>query len=308
MKVFLTGATGFVGGYLLSRLVADGHAVRAMARADGDLDALKAKGAEPIKADLLDEKSLERCVGGMEIVVHCGGLSSATEQEEELFFRANTLGSFLLLEKARLAGVKQFVFISSILVYLGLEKPLYLPVDERHPLFPHKNQAGAYKVAIEAYCYYYHIRYGMNTSAFRLAGVFGEIRKKQYGWPERIDNARQGKDFVCSRNSGSMTVSARDVAGVISLAIGNENIGGEVFNLADFYLENAYGARRIAEIGKFNYKTIEKESKVQPYIISNEKVRRVFGFEFSGKQHLDEYLKYLIDSSSACKTQQDKGK
>jgi len=299
MKIFLTGATGFVGGYLLRRFVADGHSVRTMVRSDADSAVIRKIGGEPIKADLMDEQSLQKCVENIEVVVHCGGLSSVPEKEEELFFRANTLGSFLLLEKARCAGVLQFIFISSILVY-GLEKPLYIPVDENHPLFP-KEQAGTYKVAIEAYCYYYHIRYGMNTSVFRLGGVFGEVRKKQYTWPEIIESARKGNDIRRPRNSGIMAVSAKDVAGVISLAIGNKNIGGEIFNLVDFYLEITEAAKRIVEIGKFNCKVIEEESRIQPFIISNEKVRRVFGFEFSGKKHLDEYFRYLINNVGSVK-------
>lgn len=290
MKIFLTGATGFVGGYLLRQFAADGHTTRALVRSDADMVAIREMGGEPIKADLLDPESIERCVQDVEVIVHCGGLPSETE--EELFFRSNTLGSFLLLEKARTAGVKQFIFISSILVY-GLKEATYLPVDEKHPVSP-REQAGTYKVAIETYCQYYHSRHGMNTSVYRLGGVFGEVRKKQYGWPGLIDTARSGKDLRFPKGSGIMVVSARDVATVITRALGRDDIGGEIFNIVDFYNDRAEAAKRIVELGGFNCRVLVDDSNIVPFVISNDKVRHTFGMEFHGRQHWDDYLRYLI--------------
>ena len=300
MKILLTGATGFVGGYLLRKLTACGHSVRAMVRSDADAEKAAKAGAEPFRSDLLDGgTSLSECVRGMEAVVHCGGLPS--EAEEELFFRSNTLGSFLLLERSRSAGVKQFIFISSILVY-GLEKPLYIPVDEKHPLFP-REQAGVYKAAVEEYCRYYHLRYGMNTSVFRLAAVFGEIRKKHHTWPEIIEALRAqraGGELRLPRGAGIMVVSANDVADVVSLSLGKENTGGETYNLVDFYLETVEGARRIAELGNLKCKISDFGAGIKPFIISNEKLRSAIKFEFSGRRYLDEYFMYLL-RAHACK-------
>jgi nucleoside-diphosphate-sugar epimerase len=294
MKIFLTGATGFVGLYLLKRLVGDGHAVRALVRSDADAHTIGALGGEPIHADLLDLPSIERCVAGIEVIVHCGGLPSETE--EELFFRSNTLGSFLLLERARLAGVQQFIFISSILVY-GLDQAVYLPVDEKHPVAP-REQAGTYKVAIETYCQYYQARYGMNTSVYRLGAVFGEVRKKQYGWPDMIAQARRGQDLHCPRKAGIMAVSATDVAALISLAVGDPDVSGQIFNVVDFYNEAAVAAQRLIEIGGFNSRVVVDDSNIEPFIISNEKIRRAFDYTFAGRQRFDAYLAHLIGQTA----------
>jgi uncharacterized protein YbjT (DUF2867 family) len=58
MKVALTGATGFVGSHILAELQASGHEVSALVRDDGQADAIAARGATPVVADLYDRPAL----------------------------------------------------------------------------------------------------------------------------------------------------------------------------------------------------------------------------------------------------------
>lgn len=55
---FVTGGSGFVGGRLIERLVADGWSVRGLARSDASAAAVKARGAEPVRGDLDDRNAL----------------------------------------------------------------------------------------------------------------------------------------------------------------------------------------------------------------------------------------------------------
>ena len=60
---FVTGGSGFVGGRLIERLVRDDWTVRALARSDRAADAVRTRGAEPVRGDLDDLGAL---VAGME--------------------------------------------------------------------------------------------------------------------------------------------------------------------------------------------------------------------------------------------------
>jgi nucleoside-diphosphate-sugar epimerase len=72
MRVFLTGATGFIGTALIPELLAHGHSVLGYARSDAGADALRALGAEVHRGDLADLAALRQGAGQADGVVHCG--------------------------------------------------------------------------------------------------------------------------------------------------------------------------------------------------------------------------------------------
>ena len=72
MRVFVTGATGFIGTKLVKELVDVGHTVRGLSRSDEGMEQLKAMGAEAQRGDLEDLDGLRRGVAGMDAVVEPG--------------------------------------------------------------------------------------------------------------------------------------------------------------------------------------------------------------------------------------------
>jgi dihydroflavonol-4-reductase len=111
--VLLTGGSGFVGGALLARLLADGRAVRTLARSDGSAATLADAGAEPVRGDLGDLASLVGAVRGCDLVFHAAGVNAMCRRDPSPMFRANVEGSANVIRAAAAAGVTRVVHTSS---------------------------------------------------------------------------------------------------------------------------------------------------------------------------------------------------
>jgi nucleoside-diphosphate-sugar epimerase len=110
VRIFVTGASGFVGGAATKRFVADGHDVSAMSRSDKSDAAIRALGATPVRCDL---KSVEAShLSGIDAVLHCAAF---VEQwgPPGAWKRFNVEGTARVLEAAKRAGVKRFIHIST---------------------------------------------------------------------------------------------------------------------------------------------------------------------------------------------------
>ena len=113
-KVLVTGATGFLGGRLVRRLIDEGYEVRAFARKRANTDALKQMPVDIALGDLADGSSVAAAVAGVDIVVHAAAGTSGTAQDSDA---ATILGTRHVLEACRSGGVKKLIHISSCNVY-----------------------------------------------------------------------------------------------------------------------------------------------------------------------------------------------
>ncbi|MFQ5948335.1 MAG: NAD-dependent epimerase/dehydratase family protein [Acidimicrobiia bacterium] len=129
--VFITGATGFVGGALLRRLASGPRRVRALVRHPAGKERVEDLGAEAVLGDLMDSESLEAGMAGCETVYHVAGLNAFCLREPSRLFRVNVDGSRNLIAAAARAGVRRAVYTSSAAT-LGEEPGTVGREDSKH--------------------------------------------------------------------------------------------------------------------------------------------------------------------------------
>ena len=110
--ILVTGGTGFVGSHLIKRMRQDNLPVRALVRNPEKAQALRDLGVEVVVGDVSDKVSLEKAVLGIERVVHLVGIIQ--EAPGVTFQRVHVDGTRNLVEAARKAGVRHFLFQSAL--------------------------------------------------------------------------------------------------------------------------------------------------------------------------------------------------
>jgi len=114
MKVFLTGATGFVGHHVALALNAQGAELRLLVRKTSNLKNLEGIRGETVVGDLLEPEGLKSALADCDAVMHVAADYRLWIRDPESMYRANVEGTRALLRLAREAGIKRFVYTSSV--------------------------------------------------------------------------------------------------------------------------------------------------------------------------------------------------
>ncbi len=116
-KYFVTGATGFIGQHLLHELPRRGYRIRVLLRRPADVP-LGASSA--VIGDIASPHNMAAALRDVDMVIHSAGLAHAMSGKPEDDYRAiNTEATIRLAQSAERAGVKRFVFLSSIRAQSG---------------------------------------------------------------------------------------------------------------------------------------------------------------------------------------------
>jgi dihydroflavonol-4-reductase len=114
MKVFLTGATGFLGSHVARALAAQGAELRLLVRRSSDLRNLDGIAGERVEGDLRQPQALRPALAGCEAVFHVAADYRLWAPDPQPMYQANVEGTRGLLAAARAAGVRRFVHTSSV--------------------------------------------------------------------------------------------------------------------------------------------------------------------------------------------------
>jgi dihydroflavonol-4-reductase len=112
-RVFLSGGSGFIGGALCEELRARDDEIVALARSDTAEEKVRAHGAEPLRADALDEDLIAEGMRGCDVAFHVAGVNSHCPQDPDELMRVNVGGPETAVRAAARAGVKRLVLTSS---------------------------------------------------------------------------------------------------------------------------------------------------------------------------------------------------
>lgn len=134
MKLLVTGASGFLGRYVVTEAIRRGHEVRAVVRPAADLGKLEwyaRDRVEPIRADLRSARGLAEVVRGVNCVVH---LAAAKSGDIYAQYAGTVVGTENLLSAMSEAGVRRIVAVSSFSVYDYTRLPMLSVLDESSPV------------------------------------------------------------------------------------------------------------------------------------------------------------------------------
>jgi dihydroflavonol-4-reductase len=112
-RVFVTGASGFIGGALTTRLLERGDDVVGLARSEEAAAKVAARGAEVARGDLLDEESIAAGMAGCDAAYHVAGVNSHCPADPDMMLRVNVGGAEAAVRAAAKAGIGRMVYTSS---------------------------------------------------------------------------------------------------------------------------------------------------------------------------------------------------
>lgn len=172
MRVVFTGGAGLIGRWAIDELVGAGHDVVSVVRGAPQLQRGLRAAQEQIIADAGDPEVLGAACRGADGVVHMAAIPAPVGHTARELLAANALTTMTVLEAAGEAGIRGAVIASSVSA-LGMAwseefmSPLYLPVDEEHPLRPTEGYALS-KEHDEATARMAARRWGMSVFALRF--------------------------------------------------------------------------------------------------------------------------------------------
>jgi nucleoside-diphosphate-sugar epimerase len=299
MHIAVTGATGFIGRYLIRLLAGEGHRLRCWHRPSSDRTGLEDLSAvEWIEGGLGDPGAAEPLVRGMDAVVHAalqwqgGSFRSSGHDDLEPFLQANLMGTLRLFQTARAAGVPRFVFISTCAVHEVILNDR--PLDETHPLWP-TSYYGAHKAALEKFVHSYGLGGGWPICALRPTGVYGLTHPPEASrWYDLVGQVARGEPI--SSPKGGKEVHAADVAKAVGLLLkaDERSIAGQAFNCYDRYIAEEEVARIAKELSGSD-STVSNLNRGPKNEIVTRKLQAL-GMTFGGEPLLRKTVREILDA------------
>lgn len=212
MRYLVTGCAGFVGSTLVDRLLEDGHDVVGIDDfSTGREEFVRAARAHPrfalVRADLRTPGAAVDAAAGCDAIFHLAANADVRHGTEHptLDLEQNTIVTVNVLEAARRAGVRDFVFASTGSVY---GEATVIPTPEDAPIPVQTSLYGASKMAAEGFIEAYAEGFGLRVLIFRFVSLLGErythghvvdFVRQLRAHPDRLDvlgNGLQRKSYL----------------------------------------------------------------------------------------------------------------
>jgi UDP-glucose 4-epimerase len=173
MKVLVTGGAGYIGSFMVKRLLDDGHDVVILDTLERGLENRLDNRATFVKGNVCDASFVSSVFSShvFDAVMHFAAYIAVGESMEKpgMYIQNNVLGTVQLLEAMQKNGVKRFIFSSTGTVY---GTPEINPIPETHPKNP-ENPYAESKWMVERILHWYHEIHGIGYAVLRYFNASG---------------------------------------------------------------------------------------------------------------------------------------
>lgn len=263
MKVLVTGASGFLGSYIVDKCIAQGDSVRVLVRKTSNIDYLKKyPDIEYVYGDLTDMASLREATKGMDTIYHSAARVT-TQGDRTQFYNDNVLSTQCLVDEAKKQGVKRFIFISSPSIFFDFSHQNNINETYAYPK-KYINLYSETKALAEQYALSANDE-NFTACSLRPRGIWGPRDKTGFVpkivlgmLKEKFPDISDGKDIYAT------LCHVENAADACILAAKSEKVGGKAYFITDDEVVNVWGFLNL--LGKtFNTPAITK--KINPKVL-----------------------------------------
>lgn len=241
IKSLVTGGAGFIGSHLVDRLLELGYEVIVIDDfSSGKKENLEHHKNNPnlqIFAKNICDKEIEDLFKDVSIVFHVAAIPRVqfSIQFPEKTNKVNIDGTLNILECAKKAGVKRFIYSASSSAYGNQEKLPLIETMNPNPMSPYALQ----KLVGEYYCKLYNLLFGMETICLRYFNVYGPRQDPSGEYacliPKSINLVLSGKspEIYGDGNQTRDFTYVKDVveANILAATTSNKRAFGQIFNV-----------------------------------------------------------------------------
>lgn len=244
MRIFVTGATGFIGGHVATKLRARGDEVVALVRSPEKAARVRELGCELVQGDLTDEGAISRGLAGADAAIHAAAIYKVgvPKGERESLWESNVRGTERVLDAAAGAGVGRVVYVSTVNVFGNTRGKVVEEGYERNGdgflSVYDETKYRSHQIARE------RIEKGAPIVIVQPGAVYGPGDHSEVG--NMIDQTRTGKlKMLMFPSLGLNLVHVEDVADGILLALDKGEIGasyvlgGQIGTMGDVVAKTA---------------------------------------------------------------------
>ncbi len=226
MKIFLTGATGFLGSYVIQELQKNGHSVLALARSKSAESLSRIKKIKIIEGDITAPDSFKGKLKGCGAVIHLAG-AVGYDQTFANCLLVNMEGTRNIAEEAVNSGVRRFIHCSSVSVY-GRVPEIKLYEDA-----PYKKINDPYgDTKIEAEKVLLGMSDKLDLTILRPTVIYG--KGDRIFLPELATKIKSGVFKIIGKGDNRITlIHAQDTARAICMVLENKKTYGKIYNLSN---------------------------------------------------------------------------
>ena len=235
----VTGGTGHIGNVLVKELLKKGEKVRVLVLPGEDLSPLSGLDVEIFEGNVLDQESIRPALQGIDNIFHLAGIISIMPGRDPVVHDVNVNGTRNMVKAARAAGVKRFVYTSSIHAFKRM--PFGITIDEQIPIDPDSTIAAYDRSKAEAtLAVLAEVKLGLPAVIVCPTGVIGPFDYKsselgvliQEWMVHKVDFLIEGNyDFVDVRDVVQGIISARDRGTIGQIYI----LSGELVHVVDIW-------------------------------------------------------------------------